>query len=220
MTMNEFPICIGRRSGNGVSMALNVVLLILVFVLALELVFFSRFKRFYVVGSSMYPTLIGADDEYSAGGDYVYADIYAAPQRGDIVVITTEKCGDAAAEKKMITIIKRVIAMEGDSVELRAGKLYLNDAPVSEPYVEDACNTPSLDKNNFERVMVPDGCIFVLGDNRDASNDSRGCYGMIESDDVVGVVADWSLALKGAVTAFGSFFDFTVPGIFSGCSGQ
>lgn len=217
--MEEFPISIGKKRGNRASsIAVNILLVILIIIIVLELTFFSRFKRFYVVGESMYPTLIGAKhngDIIVAGGDYVYADTMAEPQRFDIVVITTDdKYG------KQTTIIKRVIAFGGESVELVEGLVYIDGQLIEESYVSPECMTPQLDINNRASETVPDGCIYVLGDNRDVSNDSRGDYGMIDLDDVVGVVESWSLDIRWLVNPISSFFEFTLPGMFSGCGSQ
>ena len=216
--MDKFPISIGGRPQNrALSIALNIILFVLVLVIVLELTFFSRFRRFYVVGRSMYPTLVGAEYTQSgaidSSGDYVYADRFASPERGDIVIITTDN-GDGGS----ITIIKRVIAFAGESVELVRGVLYINGEETAEPYVSPEFNTPSLAKNTYELTVVPEGCIFVLGDNRDYSVDSRGHYGMIDVDDVEGVVAEWSLSVRWLVNPFSRFFDFTLPNVFSGCS--
>ena len=60
--MESFPISIGkRRSGRAAGVAINIILVVLIVIILAEIVFFSRFRRFYVVGESMYPTLIGAE---------------------------------------------------------------------------------------------------------------------------------------------------------------
>lgn len=189
---------------NGIK-ALHVLAAVIV-VLLLTFAFFHAFFsinyfRVYVVGASMEGTLTGADSKYSEGGDYVYALRSSSPGRGDIVVIETD--GEP--------IIKRVIALGGDRVELKAGVLYLNGAEVSEPYVDSANNTPTDPRNTYPEKTVPDGYMFFLGDNRDISVDSRSeKYGFMPVSNIMGVVADWSLSLKCAVTAFNTFFDFKI----------
>ncbi len=211
MRMEEFPISIGYRKRNRVfDFAVNAILVVLIIIILLELTFFSRFKRFYVVGTSMSPTLIGADDYNTAGGDYVYVDTYAVTERFDIVVI------DVGSGKY---IIKRVIAFGGECVELIDGVLYIDDQQIDEPYVSPENNSAELDYNTYGPVTVPEGYVFVLGDNRNVSRDSRDSkYGMIDVDDIVGVVEEWSLELRWLITPFSTFFDFTLPGIFSGCA--
>ena len=215
--MESFPISIGkRRSGRAAGVAINIILVVLIVIILAEIVFFSRFRRFYVVGESMYPTLVGAERTVSgrirSGGDYVYADTQAQPQRGDIVVITTED-GDG----QMTTIIKRVIAFGGETVELEGGVLFINGEEIAEPYINPDYNDPDYINNNYGPVTVEAECVFVLGDNRNASNDSRGEYGFIPVGDVVGVVEEWSLDLRWLVTPVCTFFDFTLPSVFSGC---
>ena len=217
--MEEFPISIGnKRRGRASSIAVNILLVVLVIIILLELTFFSRFKRFYVVGDSMYPTLTGADYYYNSsgervinsGGDYVYADTAAQPNRFDIVVITTDNGRGGET-----TIIKRAIAFGGETVELKSGVLYIDGQLIDEPYA--VYNDPDNEYNTYGPAAVPEGCVFVLGDNRNVSIDSRDHYGMIDIDDVVGIVEEWSLNMRWLVTPFSSFFDFTLPGIFSGC---
>ena len=171
-----------------------------------------------MVGDSMSPTLTGG--EYSGlniilpGGDYVYADTAATVSRFDIVVITTDNGSGGET-----TIIKRAIAFGGEEVELDRGVLYIDGREISEPYVSPENNTPGNSYNSFEATVVPDGCLFVLGDNRNVSVDSRDHYGMIDMDDVVGVVGEWSLGLSRLFTPINTFFDFTLPSVFSGCGG-
>lgn len=158
----------------------------------------------YVIGPSMEGTLTGAVNKYSEGGDYVYAIRSATPRRGDIVVIKT---GDSPNDDP---IIKRVIALGGDTVELKAGVLYLNGEEVSEPYVDSKNNENSV-RNTYPETVVPEGYMFFLGDNRDVSVDSRSDkYGIMPVSRTLGVVADWSLNLKSAVTAYNTFIDFKV----------
>ncbi len=214
--MSGFPISIGRRErkSRGVYAA-NVLLIILLIILVWEMMFVSRYTRVYVVGDSMLPTLQGAQDKTQAGGDFLYADTHATAENGDIIVISAH---DEFGEEKVI--IKRQIAFEGQTVQLVRGVLYIDGEMVEEPYVVAENNTASLPVNTYGPVTVPEGCVFVMGDNRDVSSDSRSKYGMIDTEDIIGVVAPWSLALKGFITSWNTFFEYTVPAIFSGCGAR
>lgn len=201
--MGEFPINIKNKSERK-SRVLWVALCVLVIFLVMHLAFNVTYTKIYVVGTSMQSTLTGAEQYNKSGGDYVYVSKYITPRRGDIVVIDV---GNRY-------LIKRVIALGGDFVELKNGVLYLNGVQTEEPYVEPENNDPNKNVNTFAEIKVDEGCVFCMGDNRNVSNDSRGAYGCMQLSSVVGVVAEWSLQFKSAVTKYNTFFDFTVPALF------
>ena len=89
--------------------------------------------------------------------------------------------------------LKRVVAVGGDRVEIRDGAVYVNARKVSEPYVEHLCG---LCPASQTRVVVPEGELFVLGDNRDRSEDSR-YFGTVPEANVVGkpIMVLWSFAI-------------------------
>ena len=189
-----------NRNFNVLSVIAGILLWLLVIVAVFRMAFALIYFRVYIVGSSMSGTLIGATSKDAEGGDYVYAFRNSNPRRGDIVVIETDRK----------TIIKRVIALGGDTVKIVDGVLYLNGEVKSEPYVLAENNTP--EDNNFAEITVPEGKMFCMGDNRDASIDSRSeIYGCMPVNWTVGIVANWSMSLKSTVTAFNTFIDFTVP---------
>lgn len=182
---------------------LNLIPIIILYAFLITILFFNAtYQRVYVVGSSMEDTLYGAPDSNPAnpGGDFVYV-FEANPQRGDIVVIN----------KEGRLLIKRVIAVGGDTVKIEWGKVYLNGKVLEEPYVSKDNNNAIL--NNFSEITVENGKLFLLGDNRNNSNDSR-YFGCLPIESIIGVVADWSLTCKGVVTAVNSFFEFTLPSWF------
>lgn len=108
-------------------------------------------------------------------------------RRGDIVSFSNKKT-DEITEKKYGNssgLIKRVIGVPGDSIELRSGILYINDQPQKEPYVAKSRSTFGGDfLAECKKTVVPSGELFVLGDNRTASNDSRHDVGFIQIADV------------------------------------
>jgi signal peptidase I len=134
------------------------------------------FAPFIVEGESMETTL--HNNEKLVVNKAVY--LLREPQRGEIVVFHAEAGRD---------YIKRVIGVPGDTVEMRDDTLYINGKAVPEPYLEE--NREKVreeDKpltDDFGPVTVPEGQIFVLGDNRQNSHDSRA-LGSISIDSVVG----------------------------------
>ncbi len=70
--------------------------------------------------------------------------------------------------------IKRIIAVEGDHIKIEDGKVYLNGEELDEPYLDDGVVTEG---GVYNDIIVPEGCVFVMGDNREHSTDSRsfGC---------------------------------------------
>ena len=82
--------------------------------------------------------------------------------------------------------IKRIIALEGEHLFISEdGKVYINDELLEEPYLSDDVNT--IRSGNFYDLTIPEGCVFVMGDNREASADSR-MFGAIPVDKVEGNV--------------------------------
>ena len=100
---------------------------------------------------------------------------------GDIVVLRKESFMTAP-------IIKRVIATEGQTIDIdfQEGVVYIDGAPLDEPYV----NALTLDPEDFtEAVTVPEGCVFVMGDNRNRSTDSRSArLGCVDERYIIGKV--------------------------------
>jgi signal peptidase I len=123
-------------------------------------------------------------------GQYVLVDKltprWAPYSRGDIVVF--EPPASWAAETGGVPLIKRVIGLPGDRLELRDGKVYVNDVALVEPYVNrDKGVAQATDPypDGPSQWLVPSGDLFVMGDNRENSADSR-TFGPIEIDHVAG----------------------------------
>lgn len=95
------------------------------------------------------------------------------PQYGDVVVFEHEPGRD---------FIKRIIGIEGDKVEIVEGKVYINDRFFDEPYL-----LADMDIYNYGPVEVPDGTLFLMGDYRQNSMDSRDPrVGFVSEDDLKG----------------------------------
>ncbi|HHT16519.1 MAG TPA: signal peptidase I [Papillibacter sp.] len=127
-----------------------------------------------VDGMSMLPTLHHNDK-------FVMSNLFYSPEYGDIVVIKTDAFGDTP-------IVKRVIATEGQTVDIDfdTGVVYVDGIPLDEPYT----NAPTFAREDFRGpVMVPKGHIFVMGDNRNASADSRSnLVGFVDTRRILGRV--------------------------------
>lgn len=89
--------------------------------------------------------------------------------RGDIVVVDIEEGNKINPSTKKLEIVKRVVALEGDLVEVSGKSLLINSKPV----VENYAIWKNGGKINFKSSLVPKGTVFILGDNRDDSRDSR-----------------------------------------------
>lgn len=204
-----------RQKPSLLNWILNTIIVIICLVFIVEIVFNLYFTNIYVKGRSMMPTLTGAPvgtnkSEILPGGDYVFVDTHCAPDYFDIVVVqTVDELGI------QYDIIKRVIAFGGDTVKLDKGKLSIKYAgddaftEIDEAYISEAYNDANDLKNTYEEHVVEEGCMFLLGDNRNDSADSRE-RGDFPLEDLVGVVPDWSIKNKGWITAIYTFFEFTL----------
>lgn len=85
-------------------------------------------------------------------------------------------------ENGKTSYIKRIIALEGEHVEIKDGKVYVNDKELQEDYLPEGVTTNG-ERLPYTNVVVPKGCIYVLGDNRGSSTDSRS-FGCIPLDRV------------------------------------
>lgn len=108
------------------------------------------------------------------------------PEIGDIIVFPYPA-------DKSIDYIKRVVGLPGDVIELRNKQLYRNNKPVEEPYVIHSDLGTMYHRDNMPRLTVPEGKVFVLGDNRDHSQDSR-FWGFVDKESIHGkaLIIYWS----------------------------
>ena len=94
------------------------------------------------------------------------------PRRGDIVVLKVPQAGSGL-------LIKRVIGLAGEKIEIKGGKVYINEQPLEEPYLSPQA------QRDMGATVVPPKHVFVMGDNRGFSNDSRS-FGPVPLDNIVG----------------------------------
>ncbi len=135
-------------------------------------------QAFKIPSGSMKPTLLVGDhilvNKFIYGVKLPFLDTtlipIAEPKRGDVVVFKFP-------EDPKKDFIKRVIGVEGDVIEIRNKKVYLNNKPMKDPYGVhmDPRIIPgrARPRDNFGPITVPPGSLFVMGDNRDNSYDSR-----------------------------------------------
>jgi len=135
-------------------------------------------QAFYIPSPSMEDTLLIQDRVLVNKLSYRFGDV----GRGDIVVFhrTEDEIATAGPDQPK-DVIKRVIALGGETIEIRESKVFINDQELLEPYLE-----PGLVMPDFGPVTVPEGFVFVMGDNRNLSSDSRGELGPIAEERVVG----------------------------------
>ena len=143
------------------------------------------FQAFFIPSPSMVPTLEVHDRVLVNKLSYRMHEV----NRGDVVVFERPP-NDAGAIRDLI---KRVVAVEGDTIETRGDTLYVNDEPVREPYVKTSSIGAAV-----ARRTIPTNQVFVMGDNRANSSDSR-VFGPIPEDTIVGraFVKIWPLGSLG-----------------------
>ncbi|MDF2892229.1 MAG: Signal peptidase precursor [Clostridia bacterium] len=138
------------------------------------------FGGFAVVeGPSMLPTL--------KDGDILVRASYlgSAPKYGDIIAFKTDmvhpwKVYRVLGVKK--ALVKRVIGVQGDHIVVKDGAVFVNDVQLQEEYLNDGTTNGEIDE------VVPEDHIFVMGDNRLNSNDSRGTVGFVSTEAIIGRV--------------------------------
>lgn len=137
----------------------------------------SIIEAFKIPSGSMIPTLQIGDYllvnklSYGLRLPFVANTIYeySKPKRGDIVVFTKEVL-DGPEEKNM-NFIKRVVAVEGDTIEVKNRTIFINGEPQVEDYTQWVYG--GLPSGEVSQIQIPKGHVFLMGDNRDRSKDSR-----------------------------------------------
>lgn len=171
-------------------------LLLIAFILALLIKSFLV-QAFYIPSESMDPTL-------KVGDRVLVEKVLTHPHRGWIIVFSnpnpvaqphrnwwsgfwhwlSEGFGVTTPENE--DFIKRVIGLPGDTVECRHGGVFINGQRLAEPYLKESIKVHGLDTRSCGPFHVPQGDLFVMGDNRQNSNDSRYGLGYIPIKDVIG----------------------------------
>jgi len=208
-----------QRTKTLVREVVETVLLALLVFLAVR----ASFQNFKVEGSSMFPTL--DDGEFLIVNKLVYSEVdieklgrfipflepgedpkrwvFHGPERGDIIVLEDPR-------DPGIDLIKRVIGLPGDTFEIIQGKVFINGHLLEEPYIKAPW------RGSLPEVTIPPGEYFVMGDNRDNSQDSRS-LGLVPKDLIIGkaLLAYWPLSDFGiAPNESPSISDRTVADIF------
>lgn len=144
---------------------LEAILPALVIVLVVN-IFLAQATR--VEGQSMEPNLHNNERLIIEKVSYYFHP----PRRGDIVVLRRP-------QRSSEPLIKRVVGLPGETVEIKDGRVFINGEPLDEPYLKQA-TWPAMPAR-----LVPEEHVFVLGDNRSFSNDSRA-FGMVPFTDILG----------------------------------
>ena len=138
----------------------------------------------FIITQFIKPTLVRGDSMYSTleEGDYLIINRmsykFKEPERGDIIVFESDLQQDDGSSKDLV---KRVIGVSGDTVKIENSKVYVNGEELVEPYIDDEVTEGDID------TVVPEDSVFVLGDNREISLDSRyDSVGFINGSDILG----------------------------------
>jgi signal peptidase I len=171
------------------------ILITLILALAIFFLLHSTVQNFIVVGSSMQPNF--QEGERVVANKVVYK--LHEPERGDVIVF------HPPGNHQQEDYIKRIIALPGETIEVNEGVVYVDGLPLDEPYIKQP---PSY---TYTVETVPDNEYFVLGDNRNNSNDSHTGW-TVPRENIIGkawlsiwppsewgVVPDYSLELSHSV---------------------
>jgi signal peptidase I len=133
-------------------------------------------QAFWIPSESMVPTLEIGDRVLVNKLSYKTHDV----NHGDVIVFERPPEAARAGQDDIKDLIKRVIAVGGDTIEARDGLVYVNGERIDEPYLVEG--TPT---DNLPLTEIPEGHVFVMGDNRTNSEDSRE-FGPIDEDTIIG----------------------------------
>lgn len=150
--------------------SISVIIVIMIFT------FVARLST--VDGDSMYPTLID-------GERLIVSDLFYSPENGDIVVLQEKNAFFTSP------LVKRIIAQEGQTIDFDYENwgVYVDGVKLTEPYINRELEKAMKNYGSPDSVTVPEGHIFVMGDNRNHSTDSRdSLVGFVEYDEIIGKV--------------------------------
>lgn len=146
----------------------------IVIALMLALIIKSFFVQAYMIPtSSMEPTIMPRDRVF--GNRFVYR--LKHPQHGDIIAFEPPDILKESGRGKATSLLKRVVAVGGDTVAVRDGILYLNGIPLDEPYIK------AMPRKDYPLRRIPEGYLFMMGDNRNNSLDSR-VWGLLPEENI------------------------------------
>lgn len=190
------PAAAGKRDakkGSGRSFWKELPILIVVALVVAVLIKTFLVQAFFIPSGSMNDTLLEGDRVMVNKLAYRFGD----PGRGDVIVFDSPLEADAGGETIFgalvrhvaeslglsspdSALIKRIIALGGETLEIRQNRVYVDGTALDEPYLKVGSSMP-----DFGPVTVPDGQVFVMGDNRSSSSDSR-VFGPIAESEIVG----------------------------------
>ncbi|CCH67303.1 Signal peptidase I [Richelia intracellularis HH01] len=181
----ETNLSAGVRSGLRENFSLIVIALLLAFLIRT----FVAEPR-YIPSDSMVPTLLTGDRLVVEKVSYYFH----TPKFGEIIVFQPPEELKNRGYQKNQAFIKRVIGEPGNVISINAGQVYLDDKSLQEDYIAEPPNQP------FLPVKVPPDNLFVMGDNRNDSNDSR-YWGFVPQKNVIGraIFRFWPLSRIGFI---------------------
>lgn len=142
--------------------------------LIIALVITTFMKPTIVKHYSMQPTL--DENDFLIINRLLYTR--GTPERGDIIVFESNQMDNNGDQK---LLIKRIIGLPGEEIQIRGGQVYINEELLAEPYLED-----DYTHGNIQQ-FIPENALFVMGDHRNNSLDSRNeDLGLVDFEDIVG----------------------------------
>jgi len=139
-------------------------------------------QAFWIPSDSMEPTLHKGDRVLVNKLSYKLHDVH----RGDVIVFKRpDSARSSNPDDDIEDLIKRVVAVPGDELKTVDGLVYINDEPLPEPYLPEGTLTFEPSGEDMEPRTIPEDELFMMGDNRGNSQDSR-FFGTIDQDLIVG----------------------------------